>query len=470
MPPPSQPLQPQDSVLLPVHIAGRIEPKGEPRPDPRTVAKKHPLWPGKWPPQDGWYSVATTWREMLDAARTVGQDPYFLRSRYRVLVNRELMARTFPLMAYLHHDAAASPVVLRPSPVYHPGAEASAKAALAYRLGMTMTEWVSRNLIGLPATKHFEHGPPPAGAGPDWLKPNASRPDLWVETASTAPALWVLEAKGRRLLNQASLRKAAAQLGVLKGNVVHVPHYRVLVGTSVERQVFCLVRYELHDPKRDGGRLPADPIPDPDSLDPYGLVRRELLTYQFLSAQPRERLRIVRISDVGQQPQLRERDSRLEQIRVSAATEAETVLDALSRQEAPQGSVDMLTAEVPGTGITLGLSMRLVRSCQALERMLFAAALRTSEQRAFREFRPFATGDIDPSRPWPESSSFLAFLAASERIAAGNRERVEGLFRSSSQQPVPDIAQDTPRRHDPSDLELYTSDTYLALDPTVFGT
>lgn len=135
-------------VLLPVNVARKIAKKGEPRPDPRTVAKKHPAWPGTWPPKDGWYSVATTWREILDAARSVGQDPFFLRRRYRMLANRELMARTFPLMAYLHHDATATPVVLEPSPVYEPGAEASAKAALAYRLGMTMTEWVARNLIG----------------------------------------------------------------------------------------------------------------------------------------------------------------------------------------------------------------------------------------------------------------------------------------------------------------------------------
>lgn len=467
----SQPLQPRDGVLLPVNVAGKIAKKGEARPDPRTVAKKHPAWPRTWPPKDGWYSVATTWREILDAARSVGQDPFVLRGRYPLLVNRELMARTFPLMAYLHHDATATPVSLRPSPVYEPGAEASAKAALAYRLGMTMTEWVARYLVSLPPTKHFEHGPPPVGAGPDWSRPNAPRPDLWIETASTSPSLWVMEAKGRRHLNQESLRKGAAQLRVLKGRVLNVPHYRVLVGTSVERQVFCIVRHEMHDPTRrlGGVRPPDDSTPDPEGFDPYDLARRELLTYQFLAAQPRARHRILRVTDVGQRPRLRERDPGLAQIRAESRTEAEVFLDNLGRPRAPEGSVDMLTSEVPGTGITLGLSMRLFRACQALEGALLRASIRTSEERAFRDFQAYAAGDIDPSQGWPASPLFTSFITATERTAASNREEIEELYWSDRTRPSPDLAREAPRAYDATDLELYTSDTYLSLNPAVFA-
>lgn len=222
MPASSIPLNAADSLLVPVWIRQGIAPNGLRRPHPSRIYRPHQLWSGAWPPTDGWYDVPTTWRQILDAAATVGRDPAPWLSSLPILAANELLARLAPLAAYLHHDGATSPALLCPSPVYSFGAEKSAQGAMAYRLGMTMTEWVAKTLIGLPATTHHEDAAP-TGAGPDWFGPG-KRPDLWSEDLNVTPTVWCLEAKAGRRLNQGTLKKGAAQLAALGPTVLPVQH------------------------------------------------------------------------------------------------------------------------------------------------------------------------------------------------------------------------------------------------------
>jgi hypothetical protein len=82
----SVPLSAADAVTLPVRVLAGIPVRGRRRPHPSHVNRAHTPWPNQpWPPPDGWYDVSTTWREILDAATTVGRDPAPWLSRYPTL-------------------------------------------------------------------------------------------------------------------------------------------------------------------------------------------------------------------------------------------------------------------------------------------------------------------------------------------------------------------------------------------------
>src|SRR4051812_37735626 len=91
-----------DAFDVPVFVSGSAPLMPAPRPARQRLSAAARPWPtlGSTPPP-GDYLVTTTWREILDAAITVGRDiaPWIVAVPR--LARREIMARRYPLSAYL---------------------------------------------------------------------------------------------------------------------------------------------------------------------------------------------------------------------------------------------------------------------------------------------------------------------------------------------------------------------------------
>lgn len=101
------------------------------------------------------YLVPTTWRDLVDAAMTVGRDAFAWLEAVPALASAEIIARRSPLAAYLHRVPRpaealfeANAYSLAPNVVYLEGTEKTARALFAYRIGMTMAEWACRGADG----------------------------------------------------------------------------------------------------------------------------------------------------------------------------------------------------------------------------------------------------------------------------------------------------------------------------------
>lgn len=416
---------------------------------------------------------------------SVGSDPHALRHSAPELAKRELLARVYPLMAYLHHDSAGTPVTLRPSPVYHPGAEASAKGAMAYRMGMTMAEWSSSRLIGLPPTLHFEQARPTA-AGPDWLDGNKSRPDLWTQDSGRSPQIWVLEAKGARVLKGPALDKGATQLATLTPQVLNASHARVLVGTNVEPLVFVVIRHDYVGGRGASASVPAvTPTVGPQSrdvvVDEVLLAISQLTTYSFLVGQL-ERTTVLVDGRTGRTPVEGENDPRTAELRKAAkdVTDAdnpdgELGETQLRHQESGRGpsATRMIVAEVPGTGIRLGLSHELFGLCEAIVAHMRAVALELVEQPRFRAYRwVIADSRTGASLDrWPvRSPRFREMLAQiDDRLFASESARAE-ILRRADEKPSSRTLADAPVETATTHLELYSRDTYLSVPSQLLST
>ncbi|GAA1278548.1 hypothetical protein [Streptomyces aureus] len=164
--PDEPPLTYADSFDIPALF--RNGPADKPKRQWRT--NKHKAWAGSdgFPAADGWYAPTTTWREIIKAATEVGRDITPHLQNQPQYAHGELVARVSPLYAYLgahlvkprHPVPGAKGRRLTLNPVYAHGTERTAKNAAAYRLGMTMTEWACRSLLGLGQTEHLELGGP----------------------------------------------------------------------------------------------------------------------------------------------------------------------------------------------------------------------------------------------------------------------------------------------------------------------
>ena len=275
MPPPGaseQPVGLADSFDVPVLVRCN----SPLRPKRRSRRSRIDYGALPWPavrdvPVPGWYLVPTTWRDVIDAAMTVGRDPFAWLAAVPALAWAEITARRSPLRAYLQRAHSAAGVAsmtgysLEPNLVYLEGTEKTARALFAYRIGMTMAEWACRGLLGLGPTVHAE-ATRPAGAGPEW-HPGNGLPDL-VGIHRGHPATWLVEAKGGRRTGLRELAKGASQLsaaGLMTG-----PHARVLCGTSIEHRVFMTIDAEktggTAKPATSGDSQRRDPGEDDDEL------------------------------------------------------------------------------------------------------------------------------------------------------------------------------------------------------------
>ena len=218
-PPPNAvdlPVGAADAFDIPVFVRHSSPLRPVRRPMPGSVEAASAPWPPERDaPREGAYLVTTTWRDILDAAATVGRDPIPWYAAMPELARAELIARWSPLMAYLRRRRnpwarpGSSGYLVEPNAVYYHGTERTARGAFGYRLGMTMAEWACRGLMGLGPTLHAETSAP-ADAGPAWLAA-AGLPDL-VGDHWHPPTTWLVEAKGARRTGLTVLTKGARQL------------------------------------------------------------------------------------------------------------------------------------------------------------------------------------------------------------------------------------------------------------------
>jgi len=212
------------------------------------------------------------------------------------LASAEIIARRSPLSAYLYRTLNPSlpsetgGYRLEPNVVYQEGTEKTARALFAYRIGMTMAEWVCRGLMGLGSTIHAEAVPLLPGRGAAWSQAKG-QPDL-VGFHSRSPETWLVEAKAARRIGKPELSKGAAQLSA--GGLMTGPHMRVLCGTSIEHRVFVTV-----DVETVGRRAELDFAmenlrysPDEDDAVLVDLARSRMLNFYALQSLPRESLSV----------------------------------------------------------------------------------------------------------------------------------------------------------------------------------
>jgi len=403
----------------------------------------------------------------LDAAATVGRDPSPWLSSLPVLAANELLARLAPLAAYLHHDGATSPALLRPSPVYSFGAEKSAQGAMAYRLGMTMTEWVAKEMIGLPATTHHEDAAP-IGAGPEWFGAG-KRPDLWSEDPNVTPSIWSLEAKAGRRLSQGTLREGALQLAALGPTVLPVQHGRVLVGTSIDDRLFTIVQHEVHTKRQhvgaDAAALPS--VRPADDL--YNLARSRLIVFLLLRSAGYASLRTRSVSRGSQDVRYGETDPETQQLRRTISLRPDLYQRRLPQTWSAR-TTDMLTSAVPGTGITMGMSYGLFRACASLMESLQASILDVIQERP--DWSRFSSTERtvvailrDPRRSEEEEEEDLVdFKEAIDERVRPTRVGLTDAYERGEEE-GPEVVDFPERELEPPELEIYTADTYLAVSP-----
>ncbi|MBB4919167.1 gamma-glutamyltransferase [Streptosporangium saharense] len=401
--PDEPPLTYADSFDVPVLF--RNGPAKKPWRQWRTA--KHKPWAGSggFPATDGWYVSTTTWREIIKAAIEVGRDvtPH-LQNQPRY-AHGELVARVSPLYAYLgmHPVRGTKGRRLTLNPVYAYGTERSAKNAAAYRLGMTMTEWACRSLLGLGQTEHLELGGPIFALRNAFKDPQNKLPDLWGQHQAE-DLYWLIEAKGGNV-GLRTLHKGWAQLAAGSKLLGSYAHRIVLVGASVRPgdDLFLTI-----DHARYPGQSPLTPagfnINDESAVGPgnledrlgdsddalIGAARAQMLTYLALRSAPVSQLRTV--------PVPADRASRHRRFGLTTPLEGDDLTRAMraeARKTAPHterhtlrarirsmGLDDFLTCRIPGTEVRLGMSRKLFAACERLHEEDLAIAQRTPGLRA----------------------------------------------------------------------------------------
>ncbi|MFD7367144.1 hypothetical protein ACFV4I_12840 [Nocardiopsis alba] len=404
-------LAPRDALHIPVIVRGA------------PGKRQYPKWrraTEPWPttgevPGNGEYLADTTWREVLNAAITVGRDlaPWLIDRRHRAV--HELLARVTPLTAYLSREHCRLPHGERPrlvpSVAYSQGAERSAQGAFAYRLGMTMAEWACRGLMGLGPTFHTESTAPTGSI--DWPTVG-STPDLFGHH-SGEQRLWLVESKAARSIGLSQLKRGRDQLLAGGAYLKNVPHRLVLCGSSVEEEVFVTVDTIATGgpdswPEHLSPGLPPAPGPmgGEDSMDLVTLTelaRSQMLVYFFLSSVESDQRTVIPAAlhrpSTAQRSygslSLLEHDPSTRRLRGGLRQEPPVDTRDLMGRENME---DLLTAPLPGAGIRVGLSRGLFSACDRLRQELenIVEETRDSEPVEPNIARSPLQPDLEPSR------------------------------------------------------------------------
>lgn len=442
-------------------------PEGRPR--SAWVSNASNPWPafGTIPPA-GSYRVSTTWRDVIDAAMSVGRDVTPWMAAVPSLAHSEIIARRSPLFAYLGRTwvgtaSGGTGFVVEPNVVYTDGTELTARSAFGYRIGMTMAEWAVRGLLGLGPTTHAE-AQVPAIAGSGWST-TTGLPDLVGHHPWTGQ-LWLVEAKGATRLHKAALRKGAEQL--CRPGLVSGPHVKVLCGTSLTDRLFVTL-----DVEEVPGTSPRLSTSDDDQL--LALTQSRMLSYFALRSLPTEALRVLPVgfgvAERGSRPggvgavTLLEDDS-------STAAERESAREQSRYQNRPgHARFDMLTGRVPGTDLVIGMSRRLFGACAALAQVEADVAFQVDAELPRRRLfsQDGEAERIEQIRF--ERRALQHRLVRERRTAAADTTRrgfEQGALRSWDQLINRDVAFTVDPY--PGFLEAATEDTYLAVDAaTVAG-
>lgn len=445
-----------DAFDVPVFVRRSTPLVPDARPKPALVAGVVAPWPraGAVPPS-GAYRVGTTWRDVVDAAISVGRDRTAWLAAVPSLAWSEILARRSPLSAYLvrtrhRSSTGGTGFTLEPNAVYTDGTDFTAKAAFGHRVGMTMAEWACRGLMGLGPTVHAE-AHPPTGAGRAWSSTSGLPGLVGYHPATGLP--WLVEAKGAKRLGRTGLAKGAEQLrrpGLMEG-----PHVKVLCGTSLTDRVFVTL-----DVEEDQG---AAPVPaDDDRLVTLALSR--MLVYLALVAMPRRSWSVLPVG-AG----VTERGTRRGGIGVVTLLEEDrSTMDERESARREDGHrdrrLDMLTGQVPGTDLVVGLSRRLFGACAALARVEAEVASEVDDELPrSRSGAPDDEVERNDQERWlvQRQVERRRWSDAVTRTREGYTEGAGRSWEELLQSPVtftPD-----PRS---GFLEAATEDTYLAVDAT----
>jgi hypothetical protein len=491
--PDEPPLTYVDSFDIPVLF--RNGPAKKPRRQWRTA--KHKVWNGSdgFPAADGWYAPTTTWREIIKAATEVGRDvtPH-LQNQPRY-AHGELVARVAPLYAYLgaHPVTPRHPVPgakgrrLTWNPVYAHGTERSAKNAAGYRLGMTMTEWACRSLLGLAQTEHLELGGPVPALSDTFKDPKKKLPDLW-GLHETEELYWLIEAKGGNV-GLDPLRKGWAQLTAGSKVLGAYGHRTVLVGACVRPgdDLFLTIDHDLHPgqpPLAPAGSEADDEAAGPGNLEDrlgdsddalIGAARAQMLAYLALRSVPATQLRTVPVpADRASRHRRSGLTTPLEDdgltlamradLRGAAAGSDQHTLRARSRS---MGLDDFLSCRIPGTEVHLGMSRKLFAACERLHEEDLAIARRTPGLRA--EDQPPADLELNDEAQEEQLLTQRRIFREQQEEA---RPRLRALLRNAYERGATRDWSDLLRRSqepeldlegDKSLLEAATPETYVAV-------
>lgn len=364
-----------DAIDLPIHL--RYSSPLSPQRRPRAVRfdSGNAAWPmGELPLQGNFYLVPTTWRALVDAAISTGRDQRDWLSAYPRLARLEILARVTPLRAYLGRRDVGGNTHVVPNDVYLNGTERTAQAAMGYRLGMTMAEFVARSLLGLGPTLHAESARP-TGAGKAWSN-EKKQPDL---VAYRGGLPWLIEAKGGKRIGLPTLRGGAEQL--VAPNLMAGPHVRVLCGASLSHRLLLTVDIELPSSweriRKDSGRSPAGPsfmagIDSRPLRDAAAdLARSRMLVYHAISSASPEQRWVRRFRN--QTGAMRDPDSW-----ATAPIEDQPTIGQLRGDLAARSAADVIGVRIPGTGLDIGLSAQLYAACRVNAEFDRAAADRAN--------------------------------------------------------------------------------------------
>jgi hypothetical protein len=473
-----QPVHLADAFDVPVLVRRSSPLRPERRPNKKRIDRAWSPWPtvGEVPPI-GDYLVTTTWRDVIDAAMTVGRDAFAWLAAVPALASAEIIARRSPLAAYLYRTGIQSLLPgtaayrLEPNVVYQEGTEKTARALFAYRIGMTMAEWACRRLMGLGPTIHAEAVPWLPGRGPAWLQKNG-QPDL-VGFHVQSPKTWLVEAKAARRLGKFELSKGVGQLsatGLMTG-----PHMRVLCGTSIEHRVFMTVDVEVVGHGVESGAAADDweHSPDEDDDELLALVRSRMLNFYALEALPRGSLSVRPVGPgvAGPQSPKGPAANLLVPLERDESTRTERLLanDAAAyRRRPPSSRFDMLTGQVPGTDVVMGMSRRLFSACRNLASE--QAQLLLDVEAELPGLPKTLSGELTVEEEIEdrlrERRSFFAEREAYrfDQLRGTTREAYE-IGRESSWEELLNVQPELVTEPPAYLLESATPDTYLAIEP-----